>query len=653
MGSDDEFEPVLGRMRGGHGNRTARYAGRVKVAAGLAVEMPGHRRSGFTGQRIGRGAGIGRLLASRDRLGGYRARRAVVKTRLVRLGVKGTGSARAHLRYIQRDGVTRDGTPGELYAADIDRADGNAFLDRCSGDRHQFRFIVSAEDGDQYGDLKPFVRRLMQQVEADLDTRLDWIAVDHFNTGHPHTHIVLRGVDDREKDLVIARDYIAHGLRERATELATLDLGPRTTREIEARLRHDVEQERLTAIDRRLLAAADVDRTVMPRPNDPFFHALETGRLRVLERMELAEGMTGGRWRLAEGIEQTLRQMGERGDIIRLMQREMTRVRLEARDQRIFSHEDKPLVGRVIARGLSDELHDRHYLLVDGVDGRGHYVEIGKAEAVEPLPEGAIVRISARSAAARLSDRTVTGIAAAHGGRYSVALHLAHDPSATQAFADTHVRRLEAMRRDGLDVAREEDGSWRIADDHLAQAEKFEIRRLLDKPVAIALLSPISLSRLERFDGATWLDRELAGPSPIAAQDSGFGGEVRRSLDARRQWLVEQDLAVGEGSGFHMQTGALAELQKRELLRTATRLSKDLSKVFVESVPGVRIEGRIVRRIDLASGSVALVERSREFSLVPWQPVLAGQIGRTGSGLMREGGINWRFGRGRSGPEIS
>jgi type IV secretory pathway VirD2 relaxase len=653
MSSDDEFEPVLGQMRGQDGNRTARYAGRVKVAAGLAAEMLGRRGSGFTGQRIGRGAGIGRLLGSRDRLAGYRGRRAVVKTRLVRLGTKGSGAARAHLRYIQRDGVTREGTPGELYAADVDRADGNAFLDRCSDDRHQFRFIVSAEDGDQYGDLKPFVRRLMQQVESDLDTRLDWVAVDHFNTGHPHSHIVLRGVDDREKDLVIARDYIAHGLRERAAELATLDLGPRTTREIESRLRHDVEQERLTAIDRRLLVRADVERTVNPRPNDPFFHALETGRLRMLQRMGLAEGTADGRWRLAKGLEQTLRRMGERGDIIRLMQREMTRVRLEARDQRIFSREDKPLVGRVVARGLADELHDRHYLLVDGVDGRGHYVEIGKAEAVEPLPEEAIVRVSARSSDVRASDRTVTGIAAAHGGRYSVALHLAHDPLATQAFAETHVRRLEAMRRAGLDVAREEDGTWRIAADHLAQAGTFEARRLRDKPVEVAVLSSMPLAQLERFDGATWLDRDLAGPSPITAQDGGFGAELRRAMDARRQWLVEQELAVGEGRAFRMQAGALAELQRRELLRTASRLSKDLSKVFVESVPGVRIEGRIVRRIDLASGSVALVERSREFSLVPWQPVLAGQIGRTGSGLMREGGINWRFGRGRSGPEIS
>src|SRR5690606_273627 len=173
---------------------------------------------------------------SGDRHAAFRARRVIVKTRLAMLAGKGGAAARAHLRYIQRDGVTREGEPGELYSAERDIADGKAFLDRCQGDRHQFRFIVSAEDADQYPDLKPFTRRLMAQMEEDLGTRLEWVAVDHFNTGHPHTHIMLRGVDDRGGNLVIAREYISHGIRERASRLATLDLGPRTDIEIDARM---------------------------------------------------------------------------------------------------------------------------------------------------------------------------------------------------------------------------------------------------------------------------------------------------------------------------------------------------------------------------------------------------------------------------------
>src|SRR3546814_693569 len=158
----------------------------------------------------------------------------------------------------------------------------------------------------------------MTQVEEDLGTILDWFAGDHFNTERPHTHIVLRGIDDRGDNLIIAREYISHGLRERASELVTLDLGPRTDHEIEARLRHDIDQERLTAIDRRLLRRMDADRIVSPADNDPFQQSIAAGRLRKLKAMDLAEDIGGGRYRLAEGLQETLRRMGERGDIIRL-----------------------------------------------------------------------------------------------------------------------------------------------------------------------------------------------------------------------------------------------------------------------------------------------------------------------------------------------
>jgi type IV secretory pathway VirD2 relaxase len=239
---DGEIVPRLGRIRSrGSNKRAKRYLHRVLRAVALAG---GGRprggspkpRGGFHGNRIRRGAGVGRVLASRDRYAAFRSRRVVVKTRIVKMAGKGLDAARVHLRYIQRDGVTREGTPGELYDAELDRADGKAFIERSDGDRHQFRFIVTPEDGAEYDNLKDLNRRLMQRAEEDLGTRLDWVAVDHYNTAHPHTHIVIRGKDETGRDLVIAREYLTDGLRERASELVSLDLGPRTDREIEDRL---------------------------------------------------------------------------------------------------------------------------------------------------------------------------------------------------------------------------------------------------------------------------------------------------------------------------------------------------------------------------------------------------------------------------------
>lgn len=652
---DDDFKPKLGRSRSKDGKRAPTYGGRILAAARLAGTKTGVTARRFDGSRIGRGASVGRLLSSRDRFRGMRARRAVVKASLIRLRGKGGQAARAHMRYIQRDGVTREGLPGELYGPDTDRADGDDFLRRTTGDRHQFRFIVSAEDGAEYPDLKPYVRRLMTQVEQDLGTKLDWVAVDHFNTERPHTHIVLRGVDDRGDNLIIAREYISHGLRERASELLTLDLGPRTDCEIEDRLRHDVDQERLTAIDRRLLRRMDADRTVSPTDNDPFQQSIAAGRLRKLKAMDLAKDLDGGRYRLAEGLEDTLRRMGERGDIVRLMQRELTARRLDRAgvEQVIATALREPLVGRMIHRGFSNEHRDRHYMMIDGIDGRVHYVDIGRSDATPSVPEGATVRIEPTKAAASEADRRVDAVARANGGHYSVDLHLRHDPGASEAFATSHVRRLEAMRRAGAGPDRLADGSWIIPGDHLARAEAFAQRQQRDRPVTLSILSSRQVGDLSTVQAPTWLDSELAAGIGAPVRDAGFGREVRTAMAARRQWLIEQQLATGEGREFQLRNGALDELGRREMRDAGGQLAQQFGKPFEPAQNGDRIEGVIARRLDLESGSYAVVERSRDFTLVPWRDVLERNIGKATSGIMRADGISWQFGRGRSGPTIS
>jgi type IV secretory pathway VirD2 relaxase len=656
MSDDEDFTPKLGRAKGKPGKRATRYAARVLVAARLAGARTGIVRGRFDGSRIGRGASMGRLLSSRDRLSGFRARRAVVKTRLVRLAGKALGAARAHLRYIQRDGVTREGAAGELYGHDADSVDGKQFLERSGSDRHQFRFIISAEDGAEYPDLKPYVRRLMAQAEHDLGTKLDWVAVDHFNTDQPHTHLILRGVDDRGENLIIAREYIAHGFRERAAELVTLDLGPRTDREIESRLRHDVDQERLTAIDRRLIRRMDDVRIVTAADNDSFQQAVAAGRLRKLGTMGLAADLGGGHWRLGEGLEDTLRRMGERGDIVRLMQRELTARRLASeRPERVIATQlQQLLVGRVLQRGFSDELRDRHYLMIDGIDGRVHYLEIGRGDATEPLTEGTTVRASPREAMVRPADRTVAEVAAASGGTYSIDLHLRHDAHASQSFAESHVRRLEAMRRAGVGVKRQADGSWHIGADHLDHAAAYETRLQRDRPVAVEVLSVSPVEKLAELHAPTWLDREMASASPAPMRDAGFGAEARNAATARRSWLLEQGLADLDGQGRAvLRPGTLGELEQREVRIAADRIALETGKVFAPVRDGERVEGILVRRIDLNSGRYAVVENRREFALVPWRPMLEAQVGKSVSGVIQSAGVSWRFGRARGGPEIS
>jgi len=244
-------------------------------------------------------------------------------------------------------------------------------------------------------------------------------------------------------------------------------------------------------------------------------------------------------------------------------------------------------------------------------------------------------------------------MSAANGGRYSTDLHLRTDPSATQAFAETHVRRLEAMRRAGAGVERDPDGSWTILPDHVDRAAAYEARRHRDQPVEVETLSARPLEQLRGADAATWVDRELASQSPLPIRDTGFGRDVRGALTARRQWLVEQQLADVDGDRIRLRANAIMMLQRRELLRAGNELAGELGKPFVEARTGAAVEGRLLRHVDLASGRFALVENGREFTLVPWRTALERQVGQTVTGMMRDQGVSWQFGRGRSGPQIS
>ena len=199
--------------------------------------------------RFGRGRRAALSLSLRST-----ARRVVMKARVVRHHGTRFRSAPLpkHIAYLKREGVTRDGADARMFDATSDAADERAFAERCEDDRHHFRFIVSPEDAAELETFAAFTRELMADVERDLGTKLDWVAVDHWNTDNPHVHVLIRGRADDGQDLVISRDYISRGFRDRAAERVTLELGPRSEQEIRSALEKEVEAERWTSLDRAL-----------------------------------------------------------------------------------------------------------------------------------------------------------------------------------------------------------------------------------------------------------------------------------------------------------------------------------------------------------------------------------------------------------------
>lgn len=409
--SDFRIRPGRGRDAGrGSGGKGQRLAAQVRRAAARQGLTP-LRKGGRGGtQRLGRGRRA--VAMARFRANG---RRVVVKARVVRhKGMRYRAAPLAkHISYLERDGVTRDGREASLFDAEGDAADRSAFAARCEDDRHHFRFIVSPEDAGAMDDLRGFTRDLMKDMSRDLGTGLDWVAIDHWNTDNPHIHILVRGVADDGTDLVIDRAYVSEGIRFRAEERVTLELGLRSEREMTQAIEREVDAERWTSLDRQIeRATAESGGLLDLRPapaGDQASDRMLRGRAATLERLGLAERLGPAMWMVDPGAERALRDLADRGDIIKTMHRAMQRSGMAFDTSALALHRETPgdpIVGRLVARGLDDELDGSAFAIVDGVDGRTHHIRLDDIEWTGDAKPGAIVELRSwegRGGTARLS----------------------------------------------------------------------------------------------------------------------------------------------------------------------------------------------------------------------------------------------------------
>ncbi|MBQ1560920.1 DUF3363 domain-containing protein [Caulobacter sp.] len=535
---DEDFLLRPGRVGAERPGRGASFLGQVRRALEAAGDAgPGARRGGV--RRAGAGRGAGRGVGAEGA-----GRRVVVKARVVRQsGARYRAAPLArHIAYLQREGVSRDDAAPRMFDARGEAADVAAFADRCRDDRHHFRFIVSPEDAADLADLRAYCRDLMGRAEQDLGTRLDWVAIDHWNTDNPHLHVLVRGRGDDGKDLVIARDYVAGGLRRRAQDLATLELGPRSRREIDAARDADISAERWTRLDRALVAAADPeDRRVDLRHGagavDDRARAL--GRVAKLQALGLATPEAPGRWRLAENLEPRLRALSTRGDIIKTYHHAMARDGRHPTPDRLVIHPEEGVagvIGRLIERGLRDELAGSAYVLVDGLDGRQHHLAFADlAETTDARP-GAVVELrvfvgdggARRRALVVRSDLDLEAQITARGATWLDRRILERVPETGGAgfaaeVADARVRRVNALLREGLISERE--------------------GRLIAPPGLLARLQARDLQA-----ASTQLAREAGRPARPVAVGEAVAGVYQRRLD-----LASGRFAVlDDGLGFQL-----------------------------------------------------------------------------------------------------
>ena len=565
---DDDFNPRPGRIH--HGNQGAKrpksFVGEVMRAAKKA----GHRgqtfrRSSGTAGRstFGRGRRAALSLASRSS-----GRRVVVMARIVRHrgGRFRSAPLSKHVAYLKRDGVTRDGADARMFDAASDDADTKAFAERCEEDRHHFRFTVSPEDAGQLADLRAFTRELMKDAERDLGTRLDWVAVDHWNTDNPHVHVLVRGRADDGQDLVISRDYISKGFRARAAERVTLEMGPRSEQEIRAGLENEVGAERWTSLDRSLRDISDEGGGIADlRPGgaseDPELRRLMLGRAAKLERLGLAEQVGSAQWTLKPGLEPALRDLAIRGDIIKTMHRAMSGAGSEPDVARFALHGDQPaepVLGRLVERGLHDELKGTAYAVIDGVDGRTHHLVFSDLEMTGDAKPGAIVESRAyddaagrkRLSLATRSDLAIEAQISAAGATWLDRQLLAKESALSSGGFGAELRQAMDRRIDHLveqDLARRQGQRVIFARDLLNTLRRRELDEATAKLSAETGLAHRPSAEGEHVSGV-YRQRVTLASGRFAMIDDGMGFQLvpwRPALEQRLGQHVSGTLTPG------------------------------------------------------------------------------------------------------------
>ncbi len=523
------------------------------AAQNLAEEGFRGRTSGKIerAKRQPKGAARGKSRAVKS-MGGAR-QRVVVKTHYVKMGSKhARGRIKAHLSYLQREGVSQDGERGVLYGA-AGEVKASEFLNRCEEDPHQFRVILSPERGEAL-DLTEYTRLWMAQVERDAGTKLDWVAVNHYNTDNPHVHVLIRGVDARGQELRFDREYLGHGMRHRAEELATAELGPRTLDQVREARQREVEQLRYTSLDRGMERRCDEDRLVDlrrsadPSPRDPSLRCDEIARARFLCELSLAREVRPCVFELDERLREQLVACGKEHDIIaHLHQAGATQPGAWTRDE---PAPGEVIEGKLLDRGLADELKGREYVVVEDEHGKVRHLELGRHWEPDRTQVGEWLTI-------KVSEPEQKGAVHFNLERHGKLGELAHERRVTWLDAKLH-EAPEGQHREikqACEARRQELERWGI----VAKQEQLPTRELYKRLDAVEV------------EAARQQVVERGGGKPILHQSTmpQASGVLREEIQLRQGRFVvleseRYQLVLPASKELRAQLGKRVEVSKQE-----------------------------------------------------------------------------------------
>ena len=546
------------------------------------------------------------------------------------------GSALRHVSYIGRESASLDGKHGVFYDATQEGLEARKIVRDWEHDRHHFRLIVSAENAGDLPELKLYIRRVMAGVERDLGTPLQWLAVDHYNTDNPHTHVLLRGLKQDQTDLVMPRKYVSYGIRFQAEKVATEMLGPRSADDIRREHDNQIKAERFTALDRMIERSIEVGEAGQTgridfHPDKPIGFAIDDrkrvlGRLQFLQTMDLAKKGRGTWWILDPEFGSKLRDLGRRNDLIKTLYASLgTQAgfveRMNAREVSA-----QPILGELVTKGSVDEISDRKFVVVRDTAGKLYYGQVPADENFRRAQSGTVVELGAQTQRQKILLGEIAAVAKGRGGVYTAADHATYlsqqRPELTSDQAAARVRSAAAKLafvagHSGSGVTQVAEGKFQI---DAPAFERFASARRSQTDMRI--VSAHGLNQQVEAQAFTWLDRQLlqskeTGQTAVAH----WHGEFATALERRRKWLVAQGLAEFTGpdrSAIAFKAGAVAHLRSAEFRQLQTSVAREFKRPAARLPRETTITGQYLGLRESHAGPVALISAPQRLYVTRW-----------------------------------
>lgn len=557
---------------------------------------------------------------------------------------RGPGVLKAHVNYLLRTLKAQGGeSPIGLYNGSEENIDFKNTQHIWGNEKRHFRIVLSPQDGKEL-DLQRYARDLMGHMEADLGTKLEWVAANHYDTDNPHVHIVIRGKDDQGRDLLIPPDYITHGIRNRAETIVQQELGPLTLVELQQRLAKSRKTDRVNKLDYELeeLQQKNGLVNILGEKYDRSIAVKE--RLHHLSTLGLAEESSFGIWRVNNNLVKSIREVVEFKQIEKTVNDTFQQPRGWVKFDKDSTKVDA-IYGVIRGKGVSDDTMDRGHLLVDGVDGKVHFVPMFVNEAYMKYRAGDHIKLFVIKPPpiSAPSDNNFSTFAE-KGDRFynrSDFINFVKDKKklpndiTPYEYADAHEKRLITLLARGI-VQRDESDTLKrvvIPKDLLGRIEAYQqsLKSLPKNRQGIQVIDSEPVQQQIKARGVTFLDRILIDKAP-GIVNINFGAEVIVALEERKKFLLAHGLAVKHHEGIRVDRESLKKLKKMELHDYAQKMISSHTEVVVLREGGKFI-GKASRVKEMRSGKFIEVVRNtedntRKMMLVPFRPQYDKLIGK-------------------------